>query len=305
MTSTPERKLFGYSAWGLSNLFFIYIVWSSTYLAMAIMVDPIDGLPPFWAGGFRLASGGIILLVIALALGKSILVGWKNLRHIAISAIALWVFGNSLVMFALSRNLDTGITAVIIGTTPIWSIVVDTIWSGNRLSKRIIASLVAGTLGIFILNIPNLNGSVDVFSLMAVIVSAISWGSGTVYQSRKCARLHPALLGGWQQLFGAVGYFILSLLFTEHLHPITFAAMFAMSYLIIIASVAAMLAYIIAVNKLPIAVVMSYAYVNPVFALVLGHFFNSETISVYTIVGTLVIVLGVVGIFYNKSHRDG
>lgn len=300
-----EKKFLGYSAWGLINLFFIYIVWSSTYLAMAVMVNPATGLPPFFAGGIRLACGGIILLVLALALQQTILVGWRILRQIAISSVMLWICGNSLVMFALSRNLDTGITAVIIGTTPIWSIVVDTVWSGKQLSKRIIAALTAGTLGIFILNIPNFNGSIDIISLVAVVISAVSWGSGTVYQARKCSQLHPALLGGWQQLFGALGYFLLSYFFREQLHPIVPSAMLALLYLVVVASVVAMMAFIVAVNKLPITVVMSYAYVNPVFALILGHFFNNETITGYTVAGTAVIALGVIGIFYKKEHRSG
>ena len=300
---SQEKQFLGYSAWGISNLFFIYIVWSSTYLAMAYMVNPIGGFPPFLAGTIRLVGGGIILLVLAAFRKTKLLPSWSILGKIALSALLLWVMGNSLMLFALHRNLDSGVAAVIIGTTPIWSITVDALTTGRRLGNRIILALVAGTAGIIVLNIPNFRGNIDILAVIAVVVSAMAWGSGTVYQSRQLRFVNIAVLAGWQQIFGAVGYYLLSTLFMEQLQPVNANAIFGLIYLIVVASVIAMMSFIIAVNKLPIAVVMSYAYVNPVLALVLGHFFNNETISGYTILGTIIIACGVVAIFWKKTAK--
>ncbi|MEI6287629.1 MAG: EamA family transporter [Bacillota bacterium] len=292
--------IFGYSAWGISNLFVIYIVWSSTYLAMAYMVAPVGGFPPFWSGATRLLGGGIILLAISVARRQPLFPGWKILKSIGLSALLLWVLGNGLVLFALNRGLGSGVTAVIIGTTPIWSIIIDAVASGKRLSKRLIIAMCAGTSGMIVLNVPNFNGAIDVVALIAVIVSAMAWGAGTVFQSRRLSSVNVATLAGWQQIIAALGFYTLSLLFSEQLHAVSSTAVYALVYLTIAAQVISMLAFTIAVSKLPVAVVMSYAYVNPVLALALGCFLNGEKVTVFTILGALIITLGVVVIFWKK-----
>lgn len=125
---------------------------------------------------------------------------------------------------------------------------------------------------------------------------------GTIYTQRKSPTLEPVVVSGYQQLFAGLGFLLLSPLLGEEWHTPTLAGWAANLYLIVFGSLIAYTSYIFAVRLLPLSLVTTYAYVNPVFALLLGWAFLHESIGIWTLVGAVLVLLGV-GLVYRSRMR--
>ena len=286
-----RAKVFGLPAWGLLNLLVIYIVWSSTYLAMSFMVDPVNGLPPFLANFCRLLPAGLILLLIASWRGSKIFLSAKRLTPIIISGILLWLCANSCLLWALHLNLDSGMTAVLGCATPILANLFAAVAARKAVSMKVILALLIATAGILIINVPQINGAsgFNTMAILAMLLYSVFWAAGSVIQARASVDVPAIVISGWQQLVSSFGLVVLSLATGEHL-PATVspAALWGLAYLIVVASIFAYSSYIIILKTLPMSVAMTYCYVNPVFALLLGWWLNNEQISGWTALGAAI-----------------
>ena len=143
----------------------------------------------------------------------------------------------------------------------------------------------------------------DLFGVLAVIFAAVSWGFGSIIVGRRPLSLDPIVISGWQQLVGAVGFTAIALLVREPAPRPTPEAWAAWVYLVVFGSLLAYTSFVYALKLLPTTVVMTYAYVNPAIAVMLGWLILSEPITGYTIVGMTLIVAGVYGVFREKGKR--
>lgn len=290
---------------GLFHLFVVYTVWSSTYLAIRIAVDPASGFPPFAMGASRMVLAAMILLGVARVQGKLIKPSLDEIVTLSFSGVLLWVFGNGFVLWA-EQYAASGFSCLMVSSAPIWATIMELIIYKRRPSALLVASLILGFFGILVLTIPSLTKGVstDLFAVTALILSAASWGMGSVFQSRKPMRLSPQVTSGYQHLFASIGFLIASLLFGETVPHPTMQAWGAWGYLVIFGSVFAFTSFVFTLKLLPISIAMTYAYVNPVIALVLGWLLLGEPITIWTIVGAGLVIISVVGIFANKPHAD-
>lgn len=292
------RKL---QASGLFHLLVVYIVWSSTYLAIRIAVSETGGFPPFFMGASRLVVAGIILLIIG-KLGKNrIKPTPSEVRILTLSGLALWVGGNGLVMLA-EQSADSGFAALLVSASPIWAAVMEWAITRKPPSFILLGSLLLGFLGVGVLMAPSLlsNNSTSLMAGAALILGSICWSVGSVYQARRPVGLAASVMSAYQHLFASLGFLLLALITGEPCPAPTTGAWLAWGYLIIFGSVLAFTSYLLTLRLLPLDIAMTYAYVNPVLALALGWWLLDETITSWTIAGAIMVVIGVVGVFKHK-----
>jgi len=289
---------------GLFNLFIVYFVWGSTYLAIRIGIRSGSGFQPFWFGGLRVLLAGAILLLIGLIRGKDIRPGKQDLRVLIASGFLLWIGGNGLVVLAEQR-IDSGIAALVVASTPIWVAFFESVLDKRMPSLLLIFSLVVGFSGIFVLSLPLLTSGVraDTLSILAVLLASFSWSAGLVLQTRQPVNLSRGVSSAYQQLFGGVFFVLIALIVREPLPVPTPEAWLAWGYLVVFGSILAFTAFVSALQVLPTSLVTTYAYVNPVIAVFLGWVILSESITPWTIVGGLFVLAGVTGIFRVNNQK--
>ena len=286
---------------GLANLFVVYLVWSSTYLAIRIAVREGAGFPPFTMGFMRAALGGAILLLWSRLRKHPIRLTKQEAVILAASGMLLWLGGNGLVTFAEQRA-ESGLAALLVSASPIWAAAIEAIIDRKLPSIRLVLALFVGFAGISVLTTPALMTGIraDTIAILALLVAPVTWASGSVLQARRPVNLSPRVSSAYQMLFGAVGFAIVMVLRHEPLPTPTQEAWFAWIYLVIFGSLFAFTAYVTALRLLPTRIVMTYAYVNPVLALALGWLVLGEAITWWTVAGSALVLTGVAGVFRER-----
>lgn len=290
---------------GLVNLFSVYFIWGSTYLAIRIGIKEGSGFQPFWFGGLRVLAAGTILVLWGALRKKKFLPSRKDLLVLAASGFLFWIGGNGMVILA-EQHLDSGLAALVVSTTPIWVALFESVLDKKMPSPLLIISLITGFGGIVVLSYPLLSSGIraDVLSILALLLASLSWSCGLVLQARKPVSVSRGVNSGYQQLFGGLFYALIALLVREPFPAPTQEAWMAWGYLVLFGSIIAFTSFVSALQLLPASLVTTYAYVNPVIAVFLGWLILTEPISGWTIAGGLFVLLGVSGIFQvNRIKR--
>jgi len=164
-----------------------------------------------------------------------------------------------------------------------------------------------GALLIGLAGIAVLNGKVilegapeDLYSALALVAAAVLWGMGTILQKRKAVSLKPEVSSAYQHLFGGVALLLTAMIVAEPRPTPIPQAWMAWGYLVVFGSLFAFTSFVKALRLLPVNIVMTYAYVNPVVAVILGRVILDEPITRWTIGGSVLIVLGVMGVFHER-----
>jgi drug/metabolite transporter (DMT)-like permease len=292
---------------GLLHLLVIYVIWGSTYLAIRVAVREGSGFPPFTLGALRTLVGGSLLLALGALRRHRLRPTSSEVRILAASGLLLWAGGNGLVTWAETRA-ESGYAALIIATIPIWVALMDAIIDRRSPPPLLIVSLLVGLAGIGVLSASHLVGgdARDFAALAALLLAPFCWALGSVLQRRRPVGVAPQVSAAYQQLFGSVGFFAIALLVHEPPPTPTREAMLAWLYLVIMGSVVAFSSYVAVLHLLPTRIVATYAYVNPVIAVLLGAAILDEPITTATIVGMVLVLLGVAGVFratYRPARR--
>jgi len=301
MTSSPgERSI---EARGIVNLFIVYIVWGSTYLAIRIAVRPGSGIPPFTLGMVRILIAGSLMLLISALRRSSMRPTRKELVVMACSGVLLWTGGNGMLNWAEQR-IDSSLAALLIATVPLWMVLMESILYRKKPSSGLVLSLIVGFAGIALLSVTTLQtGDMgDILSLLALVLASISWTLGSLLQSRMPVSLSIEVSAGYQQIFGGLGFVVLVLLTGEPRPTPTTDAWLAWGYLIFVGSLIGFTAYVRILQLLPMSVAMTYAYVNPVVALFLGAVILSEPLHITTLAGAALVLFGVAGVFRERNR---
>ena len=291
---------------GLLSLLVTYVVWGSTYLAIRVAVREGAGWGPFWLGATRVLAAAAVLFAFNAIRGARLRPTRAEFGILAATGILLWVGGNGAVNWAEQR-IDSGLAALIVGTMPIWVALMESLMDRRRPSFLLSVSLVVGFAGLVVLTFPMLEDGVksDLIGVVAVVFAAVSWGFGSIVVNRRPLKFDPIVISGWQQLVGGVGFVLIALMVHEPAPRPTAEAWAAWIYLVVFGSLLAYTCFVYALRLLPTTVVMTYAYVNPVIAVLLGWVILSEPITTYTLAGMVLIVCGVYGVFRDKGKRAG
>ena len=286
------------------HLLIVYIVWGSTYLGIRVAVQEGSGFPPMIMSATRVFAGSLILIALARFIQKqSLRLTKEEWVVLSISGLALWWGGNGLLAIA-EMTVPSGYAALIISCTPIWVAIIESILDKKRPSFFLIISLLIGVAGIAVLNWPaivagNLN---DLKGLFLLIIAGLSWGAGSIYQKRKNIHTTPEISSAVQQFTGGIALLITSFIISEPtMNPVP-SAWWAWGYLIIFGSVIAFTSFVKALKLLPPNIVFTYAFVNPVVAVVLGFIILGEPITPWTFAGATLVLVGVLGVFKEQKE---
>lgn len=285
-------------------LFALYIVWGSTYLAIRFAVETI---PPFLHAGLRFLISGLILVIWRRAAGDAMPTRnqWKSLTIIG---TLLLLGGNSLVAVAEQR-IPSSIAALIIGTVPLWLVVIETIRPGGvRPRWQALIGLIVGFGGIYLLVGPtDLTGGLqfDVIGTTLLVIAAFLWSLGSIYSRSADLPKSALMMTGGEMLAGSIPIFIVSILFGEgksfSFAQVSSESWLALLYLITFGSMVGFVAYIWLLQNAPISLVATYAYVNPLVAVFLGNWFAQESLTPRILVGAVIIIGSV--IFINSARQ--
>lgn len=278
-----------YSAWIV-----VCVIWGTTYLAIRIGVEH---LPPMLFAGGRWILAGIIFLLLLLLKGQK-LPSKKDLIHITIIGISLIGIGNGLVVIG-EQYIGSGLAALLITTVPFWVVGMEAfIPSGPKINFIIISGLVLGLLGVILIfkgDWSQLLNSSYRLGVLCILGAVISWSFGTVYSKYKKVSVHPLMSAAVQMLIAGAAQAILGLLLGE-VSQISFHSegIISFFYLVIAGSILGYGSYMYTIEHLPLSLAATYAYINPVIALILGWLVLNETLDMNIIIAAVVIILGVV-----------
>jgi drug/metabolite transporter (DMT)-like permease len=282
---TPKRSAV-YDPRLLASLASVYVIWSSTYLAMRIAVHD---LPPLLMASMRFSAAGLVLMLVALRRGAT----WPRAAdwlRVVPSGALLFLGGNGLVAMAES-TVSSGGAAVVCATMPLWVGVLGVI-TGEKPSPREWISLLLGFVGVVVLmGGPSLAGNPE--DIAMVIGSPICWALGSVLSRRipKRSASDGVMLPAMQMLTGSVVLVTVALMRGERLpaHAST-ESWLAVGYLWLFGSVIGFTAYSWLLRNARPIVATSYAYINPILAVVIGAAFSGEALGISTVVANVLIV---------------
>jgi drug/metabolite transporter (DMT)-like permease len=289
-----------------AGLLVLYVVWGSTYLGMKVA---IDSMPPFVMGVFRFIPAGVILtlLVVVRQRGSILRPSARQVADAAIVGALLLVGGTGLVAWA-EQLIPTGIAAVMIALVPMWLAVLGFVVYREPVRPLLALGIVVGIVGVGILAWPAGGaGDLDPLGLAVILVAPVSWALGTLYAAKRAVLPGPALLASGIEMTAAGLVFIVVAAVTGEWAGFDIAAVTPSSwagivYLVVMGSLVGYTTFAWLITVAPLARVSTYAYVNPVVAVILGFAILGEPLTARTLVASGVIVAAVALIVTTRTR---
>jgi drug/metabolite transporter (DMT)-like permease len=277
----------------------LYLVWGSTYLGIAIAVDTI---PPFIMASVRFLAAGLVLATWSIVReGRSFAMpSQREWRDSAIVGALLIAGGMGMVAFA-EQTIPSGITALVVATMPLWVAILGGVFLGERLPRMAALGIVVGFVGVAILIGPAAfggSGALDPIGLAAVLFSPIAWAVGSLFASHRATLpARPLVATALQMVMGGLVLGVMAGMTGEIAgfdpSAVSRDSFAAFLYLTVVGSLVAYTTFGWLLRVAPLPLVSTYAYVNPVVAVVLGSIILDEIVDARTIVAGGVIVFAV------------
>ena len=276
----------------------VYLFWGSTYLGISIAVEQ---LPPGVMCATRFLIAGTLMLAYCRFTGRNIRYSGRQLGHMAAVGTLLLMGGNLTLSYA-EQIVPSGLAALVVASTPLWFLVLDSMLLGNhRISGRGRAGLALGIVGIVVLIWPQLMSAGgyharELWWSLGLLGGSFSWALGSVLSKRwQSAEVDPFSGTAWQVTFAGLANLIFALLFEDVRH-LTWTARGAgaVLYLVVCGSWIGYTAYIWLLRHVPTSKVSTYAYVNPVVAVFLGWLVKNESVDRYILMGSAIVVASVI-----------
>lgn len=273
----------------------LYFVWGSTFLGMRIA---IDSFPPFMMAGLRFSLAGAALYAV-LRLRGNAAPSWLQWRNAAIIGTLLVVCGNAGVAFA-EQWVATSVAALVIATVPLWASVFSALW-GVPPNNREWMGIVLGLVGVGMLN---LGGSLQASPLGAAVLlaAAMGWAFGSVWS--KSLELPEGLMSSAAQMLAAgLILLVVSAISGERLAASpSEKSLWALAYLVVFGSFIAFSAYLYLLKTVRPMLATSYAFVNPLVAMLLGNWLAGEAIGWQELAAMMAILMGVVLVLFGQQR---
>ncbi len=295
----------------IAAFFAVYVFWGSTYLAIKYAIET---LPPFLMAGARFAFAGSILLVWARFSKDYETPTLKHWRTSFIVGTLLLLGGNGGVVLA-QHFIPSSLAALLVATEPLWIVILSWLWLKNgRPNWKVAAGLLLGFVGVWLLIDGRASGGVESdgtgqwIGIIAVIVGALSWATGSIYGLRASVPKSSLLTAGMQMLAGSGSLLLVGLvrgeLSTFDPAAVSNNSLFGLAYLIIFGSLIGFTAYSWLLKNARPAMVATYAYVNPVIAVLLGWFIAGESMTGQMLIGAGIVVASVMLITSSSTNEQ-
>jgi drug/metabolite transporter (DMT)-like permease len=320
---------------GWAALLVVWVLWGSTYFAIRVGVETI---PPLLMAGTRYVIAGLLMFPFAVRsrmpgdtagapAGRG---GWRRGPRTdrprgvdrprarfwwsaAVVGMLLLAGGNGGVSVA-ERTVPSGLAALLLATVPLWLIIIDRVVTGTRIGLIATAGLVAGAVGVGFLSglfggsSHGGRGAVSVAGVVIILAASVSWASGTIASRRLPLPARPLLATSMQMLAGGVVLLVAAAVAGEFsgldLGRVSAGSLLGLLWLIGPGSIIAFSAYVVAVRRLPTASVATYAYVNPIIAVILGTALLGETVTGPMLLGGALVVVAVVLVLRAQAVRS-
>lgn len=273
----------------------VYLVWGSTYLGIRFAVETI---PPFLMAGTRFVIAGLVLYAVLRLRGAAAptLPQW---RAMAIVGILLIAVGNGAVSWA-EQTVPSGLTALIIALIPLWFVIIEWFQTATPPKSGVVTGLALGLIGMVILIDPariTEGGHVDPVGTAVIGAGTVAWAAGSMYARTAEQPARPLLGTAMQMLAGGAVLILVSLMTGEpqafDLQAVSLLSLSSLLYLIVFGSLVAFTSYIWLMRASSPARVATYAYVNPVIAVILGWLLADELLNTRILIAACIIVASV------------
>jgi drug/metabolite transporter (DMT)-like permease len=279
------------------NFGLVYFFWGSTYLGIRIGVEQI---PPALMCGVRFSIAGALLLAFCAWRGRQIRFPPVQLLHMAVIGILLLMGGNLTLSYA-EEVVPSGLSALLVATTPLWFLVLDNLLLGShRIAKRGLIGLAIGVAGMVVLLWPDLRatgalGRRELWAALSLPLGSFSWALGSVLSKRWEFGADRLVGTAWQMTFAGLANLSFAAANRDYLRVVWSArGIGAVAYLIVCGSWIGYTAYIWLLGHVPTSKVSTYAYVNPVVAVFLGWVIEHEVVDRFILAGSAIVVISVV-----------
>jgi drug/metabolite transporter (DMT)-like permease len=286
----------------------IYFVWGSTFLAIRVGVREV---PPLLLASMRFSIAGAVLFA------------WMRLKGVPSPSRREWISASLLavcifvvdygLLFWAEQRVPSGIAAVMLATIPVFMALSEIIFlRTQRLTLRLALALLVGIGGVSVLVSRSLSLSLGEVPInragaIALVIAAMSWSIASALARKLPLPESKAMSSGAQMLAGGVQLALAAAILGEfrgfHIQAVSRGAWFALAYLIVAGSIVGFTAYVWLIHHESPTKVGTYAYVNPVVAVVIGHFLGGETVGPRTLLGTLLVLVSVVVITTTRSKK--
>jgi drug/metabolite transporter (DMT)-like permease len=277
----------------------VYFFWGTTYLGIRVALETT---PPLLLVAMRFTISGVLMLAVAKWQRQHIpSIREREFWWTSLFGLGMLGIGNTCLAVA-EQWIPAGLAAVFVTTSPFWMVGLDAIVpGGDRFQPRVLWGMMIGLAGVILLLLPGLgdNGQTDTTSstviaaFLVLQIGNIGWSTGSIFQRRYPAQAHPIVSGALQQLVTGLLFWIPALLTQKTPYVFTWRGSLAILYLATFGSIIGYSAYLYVLDKLPIPIVSTYVYVNPIVACVLGWLILSEPFGLREIAAMMIIFSGV------------
>jgi len=273
----------------------VYILWGSTYLGIKYAIETI---PPLMMGSLRFIAAGGVLYLLASRTGdrRRDPIGTRQWMAALVIGGALLVGGNGGVILA-EQYVPTGVVALLVATAPLWMAIIDRVVFGRRLPALVIVGLLIGFGGVaFLIGSPG-SGHINLFGAALALAAPLCWASGSVFTRHVTLPVRPLVAAAMEMLWAGLLFGVASILTGElgrvHWQQVSTTSLLALRYLIVFGSLVGFSAYVWLLRSAPLSLVSTYAYVNPVVAVILGTIFVGEAINARLVIAGGIIIFAV------------
>jgi drug/metabolite transporter (DMT)-like permease len=294
----PARQ--GARVW--SALAAVYLIWGSTYLAIRVMVRDI---PPLLGAGARFLVAGAVMLAVLALRGHAVRVTRSGVAATALVGVLLAAGGNGIVTVA-ERDVPSGLAALLVASVPLWVVLMRVGVARERVAAVTLVGIAVGLAGLAVLLLPGSRpADATTGGVVLVLVAAGSWALGSFLSPRLQLPADPLVSTAWQMIFGGVVLAVAGLGAGEpgDVGAASADSILAFVYLVVAGSWVAFTAYAWLLQSAPISQVATYAYVNPLVAVLLGWAILGEHLRAGTLVGATLVVASVAAIVTRESPR--
>ncbi len=292
----------------LSALLIVYLVWGSTYLVIRI---GLEAWPPALMGAVRFTSAGGLLLLWGKFRREPWPSAWPQVRTVVIAGVLMMGAGNFSVVWA-EQYVSSGMTAIIIATVSLWMIVLEGLRpGGERVTLMKVIGVMIGLAGVAVLMAPELRNGQNpnaVIGQIGLLLGSLSWAAGSIYTRHAPGPKSHIMSSALQMLAGGSALFLLAGIRGEfagfELARLAGKPLWAIAYLITFGSALAFTAYIFLLHRAGPALASTYAFVNPVVAVILGALILNEPVTTGLIIGAALVILALIVIQQAKLRKQ-
>lgn len=275
--------------------------WGSTYLAIRIGVQ---SFPPLLFAGIRFVISGSLMLLFLKLKGVALATDKQDIINMSIVGLLMLLGGNGLVVYA-EQWVNSGIASLIIATSPLFMAVIEYfILKSIKMDLKFAAGLIMGFGGVCYLMLgDSANAAVDVKGLLLLMLASLFWAAGSIHSKKIKFRGHIFANIGVQMLAGGIGLMLTALLRGElAAAEFSFNSAMALSYLIIFGSFIGYSCYIYTLQKWSATKAGTYAYVNPIVAVILGALILNEPFTISVAISMVIVISGVILVQSSKAE---